>query len=186
MNKDDAPDITVADLSMNRTWRRFRRWLMNGRLPLFLVPLSLRRRHFDLRARRALTRERDRLFKEMWDAVDAEPDAERHLQIFEDYNARISRPNERLDDLRVRRLEEYAIKHGLEFDWFAVNAPPATPGSVDWLDRFRARDHLARIANEERWRRKQRVATVITPILSLLVALVALLTTRACGGSGKW
>lgn len=118
----------------------------------------------------------------MWEAVDAEPDAERHHQIFEDYNARISRPNERLDDLRVRRLEEYAIQNGLEFDWFVVNAPRAAPGSIEWLDRVRARDHLARVVREERWRRMQRVTSVIAPILSLLVALVALLSTQTCGG----
>ena len=163
---------------MNRMWRRFRRSLINSR-PM----VALDRWRFRNREGRRLKRERDRLFHEMWEAVDAEPDAEKHFKIFEDYNAQILRPNERLDDLRVRRLEEYAIEHGLEFDWFAVNAPREEPGSVAWLTRARARDHLARVVREERWRRAQRVTTVIMPILSLLVALAALLVTRACSGS---
>jgi hypothetical protein len=160
----------------SRFARKLRRWWINLR-PV----VAFERWRYDFRARRSLIRERDRLFNEMWDAVNAEQDELKHVQIFEEYNAKIARPNHRLDDLRVRQLEEYATNRGLEFDWFAVNAPSAAPGSEEWLVRARARDHLARVVSEEKWRRGQRWANIIIPILSLLVALAALLTTQTCG-----
>ena len=116
----------------------------------------------------------------MWNAIDGEPDSEKHLAIFKDYEARLAQPDNRLDDLRVRELSDYAVKHGLKFDWFAVNAPREPPGSIEWRSRSLARDHLARVVREERWRKAQRITNMIIPVLSLLIALTALLTTQTC------
>jgi hypothetical protein len=154
--------------------RRVTKWWMTGKVPQFLVPLRLRRWWFRRRALRAAQAHHDKLRDEMLKEIDQAGNDEDYVShILHHYELNVMAGAERrLFATQMQPVIDAADRFGVEFDptsmWIYEGDNDQKPNRV-------AASKLRRDVYEERWRRRQRWVSVIVPVLSLLVALVALL-----------
>jgi hypothetical protein len=155
------------------------RWWLTGRIPFVIWPYWIRRRQIVRKQRREAQKHLDEIRDEFIKQMDAAGDDEGLITYaFHDRDEAASPYDRRLASIDVSEVIYKAQTLGID----AVESSMWTVDDDGEINlNHQAFNALKREVYEERWKRRQRTASIVVPILSLLVAMTALANSY-CGG----